>query len=182
MHLLWDIALATQLQLLCDFFWLQDHSAVTRMCQKQEMVRGWLGICHGGRIVCGIQNLRWYCAFWRLLPDHVVGAFSQWESGGWRWTGSLEPPPVPRWGDFIPVHSPVGKLYLQIPVHRLRCLGRLLSTHGVCARTGCSCAVSPQILSGTWLPFQSIRFKEAWAKLYALSPQCSPSPCLVISP
>jgi hypothetical protein len=56
------------------------------------------------------------CLSWSLLPDHVVRAFGPWASTGWRWMERLELSPVSLCGDCIPVHTPAGKLYLQIPL------------------------------------------------------------------
>jgi hypothetical protein len=56
----WESWQVTQLQQLCEIFWLQEHREVTWKRQKQEMVRGQLGICSAGWRDSWIQKQQWF--------------------------------------------------------------------------------------------------------------------------
>jgi hypothetical protein len=112
----WVSSQVTQLQQLCEFFWLQDHRDITWTRQKREMVRGRLGICSAGWRKYWIQS---YSGFhWALSIlesaswSHCWGLrFAIWlvvvDWGPWtqshvlvRW---LQPSPQPCW-EFLPVN------------------------------------------------------------------------------
>jgi hypothetical protein len=121
----WDIAQATQLQLLCEIFWLQDYRDVTWTRQKREMVRGRLGICNAGWREFWIQKLPW---FWALsLPKSAPWSCS-WGLrfvATWRvvvglklWTPSFVP--VRR---LHPIRHPAGSFCLPIPIQQTEVAG-----------------------------------------------------------
>jgi hypothetical protein len=128
-----NIAQATQPHLLCEIFWTQ---------QKREMVRGnWASAELGG----GTAGSRSSGGFdWTLFIPETAPQSQGWglrSAANWRVLWAYVP--VSLRGYLLSAHGPAGRPSLQILSWRLRWLRRPPNTYGVCARTGCSCAVSP---------------------------------------
>jgi hypothetical protein len=173
--------LAIQLQLLCEIFWLQDHSEDTWTRQKQGMVRGWLGICGVQGRDCRIQKLQWY---W-LGSDHS-GVFSLITWLGPSVSGWLEGGSGP--GALSPILCPGEATSSQLTALLGNSICKFLSADWdgwgaswvlmeFVPGQGAPVQCPHQSLVGPGFLLSSSGGREAWAKLYALSLQCSSSQC-----
>jgi hypothetical protein len=98
----WESWQVTQLQQLCEIFWLQDHREVTRKHQKWKMVRRRLD--------------DWALCIVSLCLYHRVETLVLLLPVEWQWNEGLEPSPVSLRGDSNPAHSHAWSFCLQIPI------------------------------------------------------------------
>jgi hypothetical protein len=115
------------------------------------------------------------CLFWRLRLDHMVGVLGPLPPGRCRWTKALNPILCPCEAT-CSQNTALLEDCLQFPVQQTEVVGEPPQhLNGVFAGIGRFVQCLHNSLLGPCFPLSPSASGEVWAKLCALSPQCSTS-------